>query len=156
MGSKKANRATRTNKIETIIGQGIVIDGIVNGDASIRIDGTVKGNITINGLIIVGETGVLEGTVSTQNLLVAGHAEGNITVSECVEVVPGGHLLGDITTKTLVMGEGALFDGSCHMTQHKTNAEPQTAETIAEPAAAADPAAVDFDDGPDAANIVFA
>ena len=42
----------------------------LNGD--LRIDGTLKGNVHTKGLLVLGETGIIEGEVVVKNALIAG------------------------------------------------------------------------------------
>ena len=44
-------------QITTIIGNGAVCNGDFNAEGSIRIDGTVQGNVTVSGTLIIGVTG---------------------------------------------------------------------------------------------------
>ncbi len=123
MFSKKKKNAvaadirTTSRTIETIIGEGVVIEGTIHGEATIRVDGTVKGNTDIKGCLIIGETGVVTGDVITDRILIAGNMTGNIDATERVELVSGGNLVGDIVTKSLIVADGAMFDGNCRMTK---------------------------------------
>ncbi len=122
MFSKKKNTVTadiRTTSrtIETIIGDGVVFEGTIHGEATIRVDGTVKGNTDIKGCLIIGETGKVTGDVITDRILIAGNMTGNIDATERVELVAGGNLVGDIVTKSLIVADGAMFDGNCRMTK---------------------------------------
>lgn len=113
-GSIQTGRANE-NTIETIIGPGVVFEGKITGNATIRVDGSLIGDTSISGLMIVGETGQVTGNVDTDRLLVAGRLEGQVKAAERVEIVSGGYLVGDVQTASFVVADGATFNGNCRM-----------------------------------------
>ncbi|MCR5671055.1 MAG: polymer-forming cytoskeletal protein [Butyrivibrio sp.] len=124
-------------QVGTIIGPGAFLDGPLTTKDSTRIDGTVKGNVTISGALIVGQEGRVIGTVSALNVYAAGSIEGNVAVPQGkVEISDTGRIIGDITCKGIIIDENAVFQGKCEMTGlDKNSAE------VAKERAAADKAA---------------
>lgn len=113
-GSKKLE-TIRTDRIDTIIGEEAIFEGILKTQDTTRIDGTVKGEVRSEGILIIGESGLVEGNVFTQAILVAGTIQGNLKAAERTEVARTGRIIGDVVTKTLVIEEGAAFEGKCEM-----------------------------------------
>ena len=75
-GNRKDNSLDPAlEQVGTIIGLGAVLDGPLTTKDSTRIDGTVRGNVTINGALIVGQEGKITGTVSAMNAYIAGEAQ---------------------------------------------------------------------------------
>jgi len=109
--------APENDKVSTFIGQGTEIKGDIKAKGGIRIDGRVNGQIDHEGDLVIGEEGVVEATIKTRNVTIAGEAHGNIEASGRVEIVSTGRLFGDITVNALVIHEGAVFDGNCQMRQ---------------------------------------
>ncbi len=105
------------DKVNTLIGVGTEIKGNLKATGGIRIDGRVDGEILHDGDLVVGEEGVVEANIKTRNATIAGEVHGNIEASGRVEIVATGKLLGDIVVTTLIINEGALFDGNCQMKQ---------------------------------------
>jgi cytoskeletal protein CcmA (bactofilin family) len=104
-------------QVGTIIGPGAVIDGPLTTKDSTRIDGTVKGNVTISGALIVGQEGKIVGTVSAMNAYVAGEINGNVSTPQGkIEISDTGKLYGDVTCKGIIIDENAVFQGKCEMT----------------------------------------
>ncbi|MDR2940527.1 MAG: polymer-forming cytoskeletal protein [Clostridiales bacterium] len=100
----------------TVIGEGIRIEGaIINGIGSLRVDGTVIGDVSIDGNIIIGETGYIKGNVQVNNVLCAGRVDGHVLSMSGVHLTSNGRLNGNITSNALVIDEGAMFSGSCQM-----------------------------------------
>ncbi|RKM60084.1 polymer-forming cytoskeletal protein [Butyrivibrio sp. XB500-5] len=109
--------STLLEQVGTIIGPGAVIDGPLTTKDSTRIDGTVKGNVTISGALIVGQTGKIIGTASGVNIYVAGEINGNVSAPQGkVEISDTGKVIGDITCKGIIIDENAIFQGRCDMT----------------------------------------
>ncbi|MCR4902269.1 MAG: polymer-forming cytoskeletal protein [Butyrivibrio sp.] len=127
MFNKKTETASPESafaQVVTIIGTGAIIDGPFTTKDSTRIDGTVNGNTTISGSLIVGQDGKINGTVTAQNVFIAGEINGNISaVNGRVEISDTGKITGDIVCKTIVIDENAVFQGKCTMNADKTSAE---------------------------------
>ena len=120
-------------QVGTIIGPGAVLDGPLTTKDSTRIDGTVKGNATISGALIVGQEGKITGTVSAMNAYIAGEVTGNISAPQGkVEISDTGKVIGDVTCKGIIIDENAVFSGQCDM----TGIEKNSAEVAKERAAA--------------------
>ena len=136
-GKKETTFDASLEQVGTIIGQGAVLDGPLTTKDSTRIDGTVKGNVTISGALIVGQEGKIVGTVSAQNVYIAGEVNGNISAPQGkIEISDTGKVYGDITCKGIIIDENAVFAGKCDMTDlDKSSAD------IAKERAAADKAA---------------
>lgn len=120
-------------QVGTIIGPGAVLDGPLTTKDSTRIDGTVKGNVTISGALIVGQEGKITGTVSAMNAYIAGEVTGNISAPQGkVEISDTGKVIGNVTCKGIIIDENAIFSGQCDMTGIERN----SAEVAKERAAA--------------------
>jgi len=118
-GNKKdtAEDNTLLEQVGTIIGPGAVIEGPLTTKDSTRIDGTIKGNVTISGALIIGQEGKVTGTVSALNVYVAGEVNGNITTPQGkIEISDTGKVYGDISCKGIIIDENAVFQGKCEMT----------------------------------------
>lgn len=118
-GTKKAE-AIRADRIDTIIGEKAVVEGIIKTTDTTRIDGTLNGRVESQGILIIGETGLIKGDIFAKAVLIAGTVHGNLQVKEKIEVAETGNIIGDIITKTLYIAEGAIFKGNCAMETKKT------------------------------------
>lgn len=103
-------------KIGTLIGKGAVFDGNLSAPEAIRLDGTLNGNCECKDLLIVGVEGLINGDITTQNMIIAGKVEGDIVAHGKLELLSTGKLTGNITARSLVVDEDACFDGRCTMT----------------------------------------
>ncbi len=137
-GSRKETAVdTALEQVGTIIGTGAVLDGPLTTMDSTRIDGTVKGNVTISGALIVGQEGKITGTVSCMNAYVAGEVTGNISAPQGkVEISDTGKVIGDVACKGIIIDENAVFQGQCDMTGvEKNSAEIAKERAVADKAA---------------------
>jgi len=113
---QKVNKSSATDGASiNLIGNGTTITGNINSNGDIRIDGTLKGNITISGKLVVGPSGNIEGNVSCQNADVSGKIHGKVTVTELLSLKASSKLLGEIITGKISIEPNATFTGTCNM-----------------------------------------
>jgi cytoskeletal protein CcmA (bactofilin family) len=102
-------------RITSVLGAGIIWQGTITGSGGVRIEGMFEGQITLKGLLVVGETGkVTCETVRAVNVIVAGAVKGNITAQK-VEIRSTGRVWGDIVTTAFATEEGAFLRGQIRM-----------------------------------------
>lgn len=114
-----------TTTAETVIREGTVIDGTITSSIALRLDGSVRGEIKSQGSVTVGGTGKLIGNITARELLISGAIEGNAFVDERTEFTQGGYLRGDLSTGSLIIADGAAFDGTCQMRTETAPAAPE-------------------------------
>lgn len=98
-----------------LIGNGTSITGNITSNGDVRIDGTLKGNLSISGKLVVGTSGNIEGNVVCQNADVSGKIHGKVTVNELLTLKATAKLLGDIVTAKITIEPNATFTGTCNM-----------------------------------------
>ncbi len=102
-------------RITSVLGAGIVWQGSISGSGGVRIEGMFEGQITLKGLLVVGETGkVTCENVRAANVIVAGAVKGNISAQK-VEIRSTGRVWGDIVTTAFATEEGAFLRGQIRM-----------------------------------------
>jgi cytoskeletal protein CcmA (bactofilin family) len=112
IGSKNSNaEASAIN----LIGLGTQIIGDIISAGDVRIDGTLNGNIKLNGRLVVGPNGKIEGNVVCQNADISGEVKGTVEVVEMLALKATAKILGDMITGKLSIEPGAVFTGSCNM-----------------------------------------
>jgi cytoskeletal protein CcmA (bactofilin family) len=65
------------------------------------------------------ERGRVKATVQAGTIEVSGIIEGTVTARNSVKIHPTGRVFGDIYTPSLIIENGAVFDGKCHMNDGK-------------------------------------
>lgn len=98
-----------------LIGAGTIIEGDVTTNGDIRIDGSLKGSVTVKGKLVIGVSGSIDGEAICQNADVSGTLKGKIAVTELLSLKASAKLTGDIITNKIAVEPGAMFSGSCSM-----------------------------------------
>jgi len=115
MFGKEKTEKIDTMKIDTIIGHNVCLEGTLTSKETLRIDGKVKGKIECDGSILIGTEGIVEAEVIADNVYIAGELRGNVIANNYLEINESGKVFGDITTAKLVVDQGVVFEGRCHM-----------------------------------------
>ena len=103
------------SRLDTLIGNGTILEGTLTSRESICVEGTVRGKILCEGSVIVGPKGRVDADVYAETVLVGGEVNGNIVSKSKLEITTNGKLRGDIKTGSLIVAEGVLFEGKCQM-----------------------------------------
>ena len=106
--------AGKTDKIETFIGNNSTLKGEVSTSGTLRIDGTIEGNVTAD-WVVLGDRGNIKGDVSSNGVIVGGKIEGNVKAKDIIEIKNKGKVVGDILTPKLTIVEGGLIEGRASM-----------------------------------------
>lgn len=93
------------------------IKGELFFEDTFRIDGRLTGSATSRGDLVVGESGEVEADVRVGRIFVSGTVSGSIHASQRIEITSGGRVSADIETPSLVVEDGAVFEGRCSMTK---------------------------------------
>ncbi len=118
----------QAEKIETMIGQGTLIEGNVKGINSLLINGTITGNVSTEMTIRVGATGIIKGNVKANSALIGGVIEGDLDALESAVLGPKSRLMGDLKTSRLKIEEGAAFEGRSVMLSKNGDSDPDEKE----------------------------
>lgn len=103
----------KQQKMDTVIGSETYINGEINSNSSIRIDGTVEGKIKAD-WISVGDSGKITGNITCRGIIVGGVVNGIISASEITTITHKGSVTGEIFTVKISIEEGGKFEGrSC-------------------------------------------
>lgn len=109
-------------EVGTVIGAGIVLENVtIKGVGYMRVDGTIRGEIQLEGHLILGETGKITGEVHTGSALFFGAYEGNLFVEDTLRLAAGCNVDGNVKTGKLIIDEGADFHGTCNMDMAKVD-----------------------------------
>jgi excisionase family DNA binding protein len=85
----------------------------------LKINGQFSGSLDIKGTLTVGSRASVEADINGDNVIIAGKVKGNVRVSKLLTLLPTAVLTGDIHTPKLNIVEGAIFQGTCHMTANE-------------------------------------
>jgi len=102
-------------RVDSILGPGITWQGQLSGEGGVRIDGAFDGEITVRGIVVIGEQGrVTCEQIRANTVVISGSLKGNITAHR-VEITTTGRVWGDVVTITFSTEEGAFLRGKITM-----------------------------------------
>ena len=116
-----------------IITDGTLIKGDITASGDFRLDGTLEGNIQLNGKLVIGDSGIVNGNVLCQTANIIGTVNGTLSVKELLSLHASARVRGDILINKLSIEPGAVFSGKCRMideikVQHEEQQQEQPAE----------------------------
>lgn len=117
-----------------IITAGTLIKGDITASGDFRLDGTLEGNIQLNGKLVVGDSGVVNGNILCVNANIIGAVNGNLSVKELLSLNATARVKGDILINKLSIEPGAVFTGKCRMLDEVRQQQEQEAAQSAEEA----------------------
>lgn len=100
---------------ETVVGPSVKIQGDLNSEGNIRIEGQVNGKVKTTESVYVGESAKITADILAGNCTISGEVQGNIKVSGSLIIESAGRLVGDISCSILRVEDGAQFSGKCAM-----------------------------------------
>jgi cytoskeletal protein CcmA (bactofilin family) len=93
-----------------VIGRTTRVRGRITGDGDLLVDGTVEGDMTLRGDLVVSEGASASSNVEAQSVTVNGALEGDVR-ARAVSVGAGARLRGDVTAESFSIDEGAEVIG---------------------------------------------
>ena len=122
--SETIAREIKDGSLSGFVGSGTVITGEASFKSMLRVDGRFSGKInSTGGTLIVGSGGQVDANIDVSIAKIHGVVTGDIVASDRVELGRAAKLTGNIQTPSLVIEQGAIFEGSCKMTQAKASAD---------------------------------
>jgi len=99
----------------TLLAKGVVLKGEIHVEGTVRIDGRLDGEIQTKGQVIIGEDGLVHGTITCGTLVSSGRIKAKVTANERVQLLKTATLIGEVLTPVLIMEEGAKLQGTTDM-----------------------------------------
>ena len=122
--SETIAREIKDGSLSGFVGSGTVITGEASFKSMLRVDGRFSGRISsTGGALIVGAGGQVDANIEVSVATIHGIVNGDIIASDRIELGRAAKLNGNIQTPSLMIEQGAVFEGSCKMTQAKAAAE---------------------------------
>lgn len=111
-----SNKKIRSSKIETLIGQGIVITGDLVFSGGLHLDGRIVGDVTAkegsSSVLIISDQGCIEGDVHVSFAVINGMVKGDVYASEKLELSGSASITGNVHYNILEMASGAEVNGN--------------------------------------------
>jgi cytoskeletal protein CcmA (bactofilin family) len=122
--SETIAREIKDGSLSGFVGSGTVITGEASFKSMLRVDGRFSGRInSTDGTLIVGAGGQVDANIEVAIATIHGVVNGDIVASDRIELGRAAKLTGNIQAPSLMIEQGAVFEGTCKMTQAKAAAK---------------------------------
>ncbi len=100
----------------SVIDRFSTFDGTFHSSRDLRIEGEAKGTIECQGTLMVAQGANVTAKVEAEHVTVAGDLNGDIRCRGRLQIMPSGKVRGKVVTDSLVINEGAFYEGQLEMT----------------------------------------
>jgi cytoskeletal protein CcmA (bactofilin family) len=118
-GKKKAPEPVAQSPEIGLLGAGTKFVGKIRFRGTLRLDGSVRGDIRSEqgsgSVLVINRNATVTGSIVSDSVLISGEVEGDVIARASVEIFRNGSLKGDIYTGEIMIESGAEFQGGCHM-----------------------------------------
>ena len=116
--SESLARDIKEGTLSGFVGGGTVVTGEANFKAMMRVDGHLSGRVSsTSGTLIVGANGKVDANIEVAVAVIHGTINGDIIATQRLELGRAAKVNGNIQTPSLIIEQGAIFEGSCKMLQ---------------------------------------
>src|SRR6476660_7243866 len=99
----------------TLLAKGVLLRGEIHVEGTVRIDGRLDGDIQTKGQVIIGEDGLVQGTITAGTVISSGRIKAKVTANDRVQLMKTATLIGEVLTPILIIEEGAKLQGVTDM-----------------------------------------
>ena len=115
--SESLARDIKEGTLSGFVGSGTDFTGEATFKAMMRIDGHLSGRInSTSGTLVIGTNGKVDANIEVAVATIHGTVNGDIIATQRLELGRAAKVTGNIQTPSLVIEQGAIFEGSCKMT----------------------------------------
>jgi len=117
---------------ETIVGPSVKIQGDLNSEGNIRIEGQVTGKVKTSQSVFVNQGAHINADILASNAIIGGEIQGNIKISGHLILQSSAKIIGDVGCSILRVEDGATFTGKCTMNGSNGAAVPANKKIVKE------------------------
>lgn len=97
----------------TVIAKGTVIEGKFACAENVRLDGAIHGEVKVEKRFVMGDTSFVKGNINARDAAIKGKIQGDVHVKEALHLMETAVIEGNISARTMIVEEGARYNGSC-------------------------------------------
>lgn len=112
---KKSKIKTEANREQNRISAGTVITGDIKAKGGFRIEGTLIGNLSTSGKIVISKEGIIKGDLFCNSADFEGNFDGKLNVEETLTLRSSAIIEGSVTAGKISIEPGASFNATCTM-----------------------------------------
>jgi len=109
--------------IHSYVGSNTTIKGNLECSEDLLVEGAVEGNLSSEGLIVLGKDAVVKGEVSAKEAAISGIVVGTVRCSERLEIYESAKIIGTIQAPALKMAAGAQINARIIMSRKVDDVE---------------------------------
>ncbi len=102
---------TPTDTAISLVGVGMTMEGDSETDGSLRIEGTIRGNVRAGKSLVIGKDGLIEGNIYIQEAVIAGRVLGAVYAESYLELQATSEISGEIQAGRMHVEDGAALKG---------------------------------------------
>jgi cytoskeletal protein CcmA (bactofilin family) len=122
----------RDSLVNSIIGAGSAVDGDIDVDGLLRIDGDLRGTLRVTGKVVIGASGRVEAPIRAKSAIIGGRVKGDVYVSERLRILSGGVVIGNVFAPRFEAEDGTVVHGDVAVTGRIEGADEELADFVRE------------------------
>ena len=115
MARDRAPKPSPPEQVISIIGPGMKVVGDCDTDGTVRVEGSVEGNVRAGKAVVVGKDGRVQGDIFTQDAVISGSVQGTLRADSRLEVQATSRIEGEVVAGRMQLEEGAMLNGTVHL-----------------------------------------
>lgn len=125
--SNKTSGSQARNMAPSLLSADLTINGNLNSEGDIQVDGKIEGDIK-SAKLTISETAMVRGSIEAETIVVAGEVTGQVKARH-VTLLKSARVIADVVQERLTIEPGAFFEGNC---RHFPEEEPASRDTVTE------------------------
>ncbi len=97
----------------TVVAKGTSIEGKFACTENVRLDGAVNGEVRVDKRLVMGDGSSVQGNIYARDAAIKGRIKGDVHVKEALHLMDTAVIEGNISARTMIVDEGARYNGSC-------------------------------------------
>jgi cytoskeletal protein CcmA (bactofilin family) len=115
MSDRDKMQGEGASEVCAFLGKGTRVTGKLAFDGPGRIEGHVEGEVSAQDSLVIGESAVVNANINGTSIIVHGKVTGDIVARARLELRAPSKVIGNITAASLIIQDGAMFEGNCSM-----------------------------------------
>lgn len=109
--------STQVGEIHALLSRGTRFKGTLAFEGRARIDGKLEGEVTGDGILVLGEGADVAAKIEVGTLIVLGGTlRGSAVARQLIEIHAASRVYADVAAPEIDIAKGATFEGRCTMT----------------------------------------
>lgn len=104
-----------TEQLTGVLEPNAVFEGTLAYSGCFHVNGTLRGKVNTPDVLVVGESGKIEGQIQAGIVIIYGKVEAEINAKYRVEIRKPAIFKGEMSTPSLKVEEGVIFEGTNKM-----------------------------------------